>query len=89
MTNAIEVADVHKVYRGKWRVGPCAEGNFISSSTGSNLRSSWTVFWQVDLLRFSLLGVGSATSLLLEAAATLIFALICLGVAVRALNRAD
>jgi len=45
--------------------------------------------WQVDLLRFSLLGVGSATSLLLEGAATLIFCLVCLALAVRALNRAD
>jgi ABC-2 type transport system permease protein len=45
--------------------------------------------WQVDLLRFSLLGVGSATPLLLEGAATLIFALVCLSLAVRALNRAD
>lgn len=45
--------------------------------------------WQVDLLRFSLLGVGSATQLLLEGAATLIFALVCLSLAVRALNRAD
>jgi ABC-2 type transport system permease protein len=45
--------------------------------------------WQVDLLRFSLLGVGSTNSLLLEGAATLIFGLICLALAVRALNRAD
>lgn len=45
--------------------------------------------WQVDLLRFSLLGVGSTTPLLLEAAAVLIFGLICLAFAVRALNRAD
>jgi len=45
--------------------------------------------WQVDLLRFSLLGVGSATPLLLEGAAVLIFAAICLILAVRALNRAD
>ncbi len=45
--------------------------------------------WQVDLLRFSLLGVGSATPLLLEGAAVLIFAAVCLTLAVRALNRAD
>jgi ABC-2 type transport system permease protein len=45
--------------------------------------------WQVDLLRFSLLGVGSPTPLLLEGAATTIFALVCLALAVRTLNRAD
>jgi len=45
--------------------------------------------WQVDLLRFSLLGVGSTTTLLLEGAAVLVFGLICLAFAVRALNRAD
>lgn len=45
--------------------------------------------WQVDLLRFSLLGVGSATTLLLEGVAILMFALVCLALAVRALNRAD
>jgi hypothetical protein len=45
--------------------------------------------WQVDLLRFSLLGVGSGTPLLLEGVATLVFGLICLAFAVRALNRAD
>ena len=44
--------------------------------------------WQVDLLRFSLLGVGSATTLLAEGAAVGIFALVCLTLAVRALNRA-
>lgn len=44
--------------------------------------------WQVDLLRFSLLGVGSATPLLLEGAATTAFALVCLAFAVRTLNRA-
>ena len=45
--------------------------------------------WQVDLLRFSLLGVGSTTTLILEGAAVVIFGLICLALAVRALNRAD
>jgi ABC-2 type transport system permease protein len=45
--------------------------------------------WQVDLLRFSLLGVGSTTTLLLEAVAVLVFGLFCLALAVRALNRAD
>lgn len=44
--------------------------------------------WQVDLLRFSLLGVGSPIPLLLEGAALLVFALVCLVLAVRALNRA-
>ncbi len=44
--------------------------------------------WQVDLLRFSLLGVGSTTTLLLEGAATVVFAMVCLALAVRALNRA-
>ncbi len=44
--------------------------------------------WQVDLLRFSLLGVGSVTPLLLEGAALGLFAIICLTLAVRALNRA-
>ena len=45
--------------------------------------------WQVDLLRFSLLGVGSPTTLILEGAAVVGFGLICLALAVRALNRAD
>jgi ABC-2 type transport system permease protein len=45
--------------------------------------------WQVDLLRFSLLGVGTITPLLFEGAASVIFALVCLAFAVRALNRAD
>ena len=46
------------------------------------------VTWQVDLLRFSLLGVGTSTALLLEAAGLCTFALACLAFAVRALNRA-
>ncbi len=45
--------------------------------------------WQVDLLRFSLLGVGAPFALLLEAAALVVFAVICLAFAARALNRAD
>lgn len=45
--------------------------------------------WQVDLLRFSLLGVGSPKTLLLEGVAVVVFALVCLFLAVRALNRAD
>lgn len=44
--------------------------------------------WQVDLLRFSLLGVGAPTQLLLEAIAQIVFTLVCLLLAVRALNRA-
>jgi ABC-2 type transport system permease protein len=45
--------------------------------------------WQVDLLRFSLLGVGTPTTLLVEGAAVAVFSLVCLTLAVRALNRAD
>jgi ABC-2 type transport system permease protein len=45
--------------------------------------------WQVDLLRFSLLGVGEAGVLLAEGAALGLFAATCLAFAVRALNRAD
>jgi ABC-2 type transport system permease protein len=44
--------------------------------------------WQVDLLRFSLLGIGSSPALILEGIALLIFAMVCLMLAVRALNRA-
>jgi ABC-2 type transport system permease protein len=44
--------------------------------------------WQVDLMRYSLLGTGSVVALWLEAAALLAFALISLAFAVRALNRA-
>jgi ABC-2 type transport system permease protein len=45
--------------------------------------------WQVDLLRFTLLGVGSSTTLMFEAAALVLFSLLCLTFAVRALNRAN
>src|SRR5688500_12104032 len=45
--------------------------------------------WQVDLLRFSLLGVGSPKTLLIEGVAVVVFVVICLFIAVRALNRAD
>ena len=45
--------------------------------------------WQVDLLRFSMLGTGSAATLWLEAAGLVGFALVCLALASRALNRAD
>ncbi|CAN5838469.1 hypothetical protein BH20PSE1_BH20PSE1_07990 [soil metagenome] len=44
--------------------------------------------WQVDLLRFSMLGTGSAATLWLEAAGLVGFALACLALASRALNRA-
>jgi ABC-2 type transport system permease protein len=44
--------------------------------------------WQVDLLRFGLLGVGTPISLLLEGIAMSVFAVACLALAVRALNRA-
>ena len=44
--------------------------------------------WQVDLLRFSLLGIGSPKALLIEGAALGLFTILCLTLAVRALNRA-
>ena len=44
--------------------------------------------WQVDLLRFSLLGAGVPTVMLLEGVAFVVFALVCLAFAVRALDRA-
>jgi ABC-2 type transport system permease protein len=44
--------------------------------------------WQVDVLRFTLLGVGSATTALLEFAAFLIFTFLSLSVAVRTIDRA-
>jgi ABC-2 type transport system permease protein len=43
--------------------------------------------WQVDLLRFSLLGTGSPNVLILEGLALALFAVVCLTLAVRALNR--
>jgi ABC-2 type transport system permease protein len=43
--------------------------------------------WQVDLLRFSLLGTGNPATLILEAVAFAAFSAICLALAVRALNR--
>lgn len=45
--------------------------------------------WQVDLLRFALLGVGDAATMLAEGGALLMFAVACLAFAVRALNRAS
>lgn len=44
--------------------------------------------WQVDLLRFSLLGIGSSKALTLEAVALALFTTLCLVFAVRVLNRA-
>jgi ABC-2 type transport system permease protein len=44
--------------------------------------------WQVDILRFALLGVGSATTVLLEAGAFAGFALVCLFFAARTISRA-
>ena len=44
--------------------------------------------WQVDLLRFSLLGTGAPTVMLLEGVAFGVFTLVCLAFAVRALDRA-
>jgi ABC-2 type transport system permease protein len=44
--------------------------------------------WQVDLLRFGLLGAGERLPLVLEAAALLAFSVAGLGFSVRALNRA-
>jgi ABC-type multidrug transport system permease subunit len=43
--------------------------------------------WQVDLLRFSLLGTGDPATLALEAIAFLAFSAVSLVFAVRALNR--
>ena len=42
--------------------------------------------WQVDVLRFSLLGVGSAATALLEFAGFMAFTLICLSLAVRTID---
>jgi ABC-2 type transport system permease protein len=44
--------------------------------------------WQVDLLRFSLLGTGAPAIMLLEAAAFGVFTLVCLALAVRTLDNA-
>jgi ABC-2 type transport system permease protein len=45
--------------------------------------------WQVDLLRYSMLGVGASTTLLLEGAAFAVFTVICLAFASRSLNQVD
>jgi ABC-type multidrug transport system permease subunit len=44
--------------------------------------------WQVDALQFSLLGIGSMTTALFEFGAFLIFTMVCLTLAVRAIERA-
>jgi ABC-2 type transport system permease protein len=44
--------------------------------------------WQVDMLRFSLLGTGAPSIILLEAIAFAAFTIVCLAFAVRALDRA-
>jgi ABC-2 type transport system permease protein len=44
--------------------------------------------WQVDLLRFGVLGVGQQTPLLIEGAALTAFSVVCLAFAARALSRA-
>lgn len=53
----------------------------------------WTAYanpmtWQVDVLRFSLLGLGAVNVIVLEAVAFGVFTLVCLTLAVRALDRA-
>lgn len=44
--------------------------------------------WQVDVLRWSLLGMGSRDTALLEFAGFMVFTLVCLSFAVRAIDRA-
>jgi ABC-2 type transport system permease protein len=44
--------------------------------------------WQVDIVRFSLLGAGSGTAILMEALAFCGFTFVCLWFAVRAIDRA-
>ena len=44
--------------------------------------------WQVDMLRFGLLGTGAPTVILLESVAFAVFTLVCLALAVRALDAA-
>ena len=44
--------------------------------------------WQVDVLRFTIQGVGSPSTILLEFTGFMIFSLICLSLAVKALDRA-
>jgi len=44
--------------------------------------------WQVDVLRFTLLGIGPVTTVLMESAGFLVFTLICQTLAVRTIDRA-
>jgi ABC-2 type transport system permease protein len=44
--------------------------------------------WQVDVLRYSLLGIGSGRIALAEFAGFMVFSLVCLTLAVRTINRA-
>jgi ABC-type multidrug transport system permease subunit len=44
--------------------------------------------WQVDVLRFSLLGIGSTAAALIEFSAFMLFTVICLSWAVRVIDRA-
>ena len=44
--------------------------------------------WQVDVIRFSLLGIGSGAVALLEFAGFMVFTVICLSLAVRTIDRA-
>ena len=46
------------------------------------------VTWQVDILRFGLLGVGSPSIVVFESIAFAAFALVCLGIAVRTIDNA-
>jgi ABC-2 type transport system permease protein len=45
--------------------------------------------WQVDLLRFSILGAGNPSIVLIESVAFALFTIVCLALAVRALDRAS
>jgi ABC-2 type transport system permease protein len=45
--------------------------------------------WQVDALRFTLFGIGEPARVLLEGAGFVVFTVVCLAFAARALNRAD
>jgi ABC-2 type transport system permease protein len=42
--------------------------------------------WQVDILRYSLLGAGSLTTILMEAVGFIVFMFLCLNFAVRAID---
>jgi ABC-2 type transport system permease protein len=44
--------------------------------------------WQVDMLRFTLLGTGAPAVIVLEGIAFIVFTMVCLALAIRALDRA-